>query len=222
MDFDTPQTDWVMKRMGSYPWETTFVKLPIEFHDFNKDLLEPCSDLANDLDRPVLVGLSIGGLVGSYMKNVRKRIFVSPFWGFYLRKTSKIARPMTHLFGWSGTPVLPRYFNHNAIGEMCPAQADSYMPKTVSWRWAKEISQAQKELPHPDENDIVIYCPNDTVVDTIAIEKMGLDLIKFKGGHVFFCVKEREKVMHTIAEEVCSGFQIDPEDIGPVIMDGNG
>ncbi|MFW3145896.1 MAG: alpha/beta fold hydrolase [Thermoplasmatota archaeon] len=207
IDFDLPETRWALERMGRCPWETTFVRIPLKVSDFEKDVIEPCRKVLSELEDPVLVGLSMGGLAASYLDTAPGRIFISPFWGFHPRRLTRLLSPVMPVIGRFHLPLLPRYFGHWAVGDQCPALAELYMPFLISCRWVREMHYAHLNLPKLRDDDVVLYCPKDRVVDPVVIREKGLDTIEFEGGHLFLCVKDREEVMDMVEALIRSAFR---------------
>lgn len=183
---------WFATQMANEGYRVTLVELPTNPRDFEVEYFEPIADLWYDLDEPLVVGHSTGGLVAAHLQ-ADQAVYVSPWWAFHgekhreriLRWGSKL--PLTR-------PFVPIDFDRAEIGPRVTDRGWDRIPNRVSPVFIGEIRDAQASLPEISDRARVCCSLRDTVVglqgigDRVASEQVHL----YDGRHEPFAAEDRE------------------------------
>jgi len=198
MNFDQPGTKWLMDRFDEREIDTTFVSLPVEFHDYKKELIDPCKNLLTVGDYEAIVGFSLGGLAGAHLTGVKRRIFISPFWRVNSRWLNIWTKIVVHGMARFRIRLVPRKFNLSDAGYHAVEEDLVGIPQFLDPRAIEEMAKAQEGLPPPEKGDAGIYCPDDMIIDPSLVEKRVKEAYRYNGGHMFHLVKDRERNMEVL------------------------
>ena len=187
--------DWFREKTENENWSLMVIEIPDEYSDF-KQVLREIENAAADHKSGILLCHSMGSIFGRYVsqKSIKRKIYFSPFWKIPRRTlffgSIPLSRFVIGLLRWCKKPLLNRNFSESDVGSLDLPQDN---PLYISPATMNTVMKAQRELPHLSVTDRVIYCPNDRVIDTSVCEG-----ITYKGGHLAFCVPEREVILQKL------------------------
>lgn len=205
-NFEQPGVEWYMNRLREHGLDITYIQLPTRVKDFKEDVLRPCLKVERGMGEHVSAGFSFGGLVLTYMFGAKRRVFLSPFWAVNERWVSKGSKAVVKLLSMITKPIIPRHFDKEDAGELAVEDDMKGIPEMVSFRTIEQFFEAQDEMPEPMENDIAFYSPKDRVVSPDAIEKRGVELRPYPGGHMFYLTRKRKEIMEQILSAIDEGY----------------
>jgi dienelactone hydrolase len=191
---------WFAEQLAAEGYRVTLVEFPTNPTDFEREYLEPLVDLRGDLEDPMVVGHSTGGLIAAHLQPERA-VYVSPWWAFYGEK----------LRGWLvelvsklpvSTPVVPIDFAREEVGPRVTDRGWERVPDRVSPAFIREIRRAQAALPPIADRARVCASLADTVVGLQGIgprvppERVHL----YDGRHEPFAAADREAATAVVTD----------------------
>jgi hypothetical protein len=210
-NLDQPGLNWCLDRFMEEGLDITCIQLPTDISDFQGEVVSRCEDILEAVGDNVTVGFSYGGLVLSFLKGTRRRIFIAPFWEVNERWMKKGGHALAAFLSVAHGPGLKRKFYTRDAGPLAVDDDLEGMPDRISFSSVHQFFEAQKALPPPLENDIVLYGSDDIVVSTRRIEerieRFGMDHRKFQGGHIFYLENNRTGILELVLHEVRNSFR---------------
>lgn len=191
---------WFAEQLAAEGYRVTLVELPTNPTDFEREYLEPLVDVRDDLEDPMVVGHSTGGLIAAHLQPERA-VYVSPWWAFYGEK----------LRGWLielgaklpvSTPVVPIDFDREEVGARVTDRGWERVPDRVSPAFIREIRRAQAALPPIADRTRVCASLADTVVGLQGVgtrvppERVHL----YDGRHEPFAAADREAATAVVTD----------------------
>ncbi len=189
--------DWFRDNISDQKWSLMVIEIPTEYSNF-KEILEEINLTLQNFKCEILLAHSMGSLFARYIssENLKQRIFLSPFWKIPKRTlilgSEPISRALLFLLKWCRKPLLYRNFERSDIGIIDLPNSE---PTHISPSTMHTVMRAQQKIPPYSANDLVIYCPDDRVIDPSVCHG-----ITYQGGHLVFCVKERERILTQLKE----------------------
>lgn len=205
-NLDQPGVRWTMERFKETGYTVTYVQLPTIISNFNKDILQPVQDVQSDLGPHVVVGFSLGGLTATYLDRSIKTVYLSPFWGINDRWGIKGLGGVLKILAGFNAPSLKRRFDIEDAGPMAVEEDLLGIPERVDPRTIHEMHNAQVNMPEPDPEDVVFYCPKDAVISIKAIEGRIIEKHTFRGGHMFYLSRDRKEIMKEVIRILDQGL----------------
>jgi len=205
-NIEQPGVKWLMNRFRDSGYSVTYIQLPTVIDDFEKDILQPVREVQDTIGDHVIVGFSLGGLTAAYLEKQLSTVYLSPFWGINDRWAIKGLGTLMKVLANLNKPSLRRHFEKEDAGPMAVDEDMKGIPDFVTPRTIHEMHSAHNNMPEPDKDDIMFYCPNDAVVSQSAMESRDIRKITFKGGHMFYLSREREEIMDKVLSYVEKGF----------------
>ncbi|MEA5388153.1 alpha/beta hydrolase [Haloarculaceae archaeon H-GB11] len=180
-------------------------QLPLVITDFDADYLTPIASHAAGLDEYRVLGHSTGGLVAAFLDGAETTTYLSPWWGFH----RSLRKPLVYLLmrlpvSW---PILPSNVTREGLGDMATTQqvadAPDYAAPTFLW----ECHCKQESLPPLDEDSVVFYTPEDSIVSVEDIREHAppANRVEYDGGHELFSSSVREDALGTLRDAVAGG-----------------
>lgn len=173
---------WFATQLAAEGYAVTLVELPTNPTNFERDYLSPVAGVENDLEDPLVVGHSTGGLVAAHLQPDRA-VYVSPWWGFYGAKLRE------RLLRWGSKlpvakPFVPIDFDREEVGPRVTDSGWDRVPNVVSPAFIGAIRRAQDGLPEISDRARVCCSLQDTVVGLQGIgERVSPDRIHLYDGH---------------------------------------
>lgn len=205
-NIEQPGVKWLMNRFEDSGYSVTYIQLPTVINDFKEDILQPLRDVQDTLGDHVIVGFSIGALAAAYLNKQKSTIYMSPFWGINDRWAFKGLGTLLKVIANLNKPALKRHFEKEDAGPMAVDEDMNGIPDYVTPRTIHEMHSAHNNMPEPNKDDIMFYCPNDAVVSLKAIKRRDIRKITFNGGHMFYLSRERDDIMDKVLSYVEEGF----------------
>jgi esterase/lipase len=195
---EQPGTRWIIDKFKDEGIQTTFVIVPTDMTDYQKDILEPCKKIEDRMEDHMLLGLSLGGLAGAYMEKAKKRIFLSPFWGVndslkYMGYDTALRRLKTVRYR-----IIPRKFNVSDAGHYAVKEDIHGIPMWLSFSTLYQMVQMQSAMPPPREDDLVYRSKDDRIISHESIEARKVPIVEYEGGHMIHLVKDRDRIFNDI------------------------
>jgi len=198
INFDQPGTRWLMDSFKEKGYETTFVMVPTDLTDFRTELVDPAKEIETSLGDPLVIGLSLGGLVASYMGRSRRRIFLSPFWGVHdtlRRKGLDLALQKLKKVRYR---LLPRVFTVADAGYFAVEDDLVGIPAGLSFSTLSQMVSMQQEMPPLREDDVVYRSKQDFIISHNTIDEKARIIREYDGGHLIHLVKDRDLLFSEI------------------------
>ncbi len=191
-----PWLNWFKAKAIEQNWTLLIIEIPCEYSNF-KLVLEDMVTILTEFKCEVLLCHSMGSLFGRFidLAAIQKRLFLSPFWKVPQRTlilgSYSLSRVILNMLRWCKIPILYRNFEDEDIGDI---DLPKNVPRYISPSTMYTVMQAQNSLPPQKDNDVVIYCLTDKLIDTSVCRG-----ITYSGGHFAFSVYERNEVFQKIA-----------------------
>lgn len=182
---------WFLDRLAGEYTVHAF-EIPTNGTDFAADYLDPVRERVRDVDDPLYLSHSTGGLVVGHL-DPRRAVYVSPWWGFY---GEKLRGPVFEY----GTrlpvdrPFVPIDFTRAEVGPRLSDEAWARLPKRVSPAFVGTVRGAQQTMPDPGEDALVCCTLRDTLVGLQAVgARVSREQIRlYDGRHEPFSSADRE------------------------------
>jgi len=195
---------WFAEQLADEGYRVTLLELPTNPTEFEREYLAPVADVRRDLDEPVVVGHSTGGLVAAHLEPARA-VYVSPFWAFYAEKH------LTRVLAWGSKlpierPVVPVPFDRGEVGPRVTDRQWRRVPDRLSPAYLREIRRAQAELPDIADTARACVSVQDTIVGLQAVgarvppERIHL----FDGRHEPFAAADRAAATAVVTDAVAA------------------
>ena len=205
-NIEQPGVRWLMRRFRDRGYSVTYIQLPTVIDNFEQDILEPVKEVQDRLGDHVIVSFSLGGLTAAYLKGQKRTVYLSPFWGINDRWSFKGLGTLFRILAGLNRPSLKRQFEKEDAGPMAVDEDMKGIPDYVTPKTISEMHRAQENMPEPDGNDIIFYCPKDSVISISNIEAKDLEKYRFNGGHMFYLSRERDEIMEKVISCIEEGF----------------
>jgi hypothetical protein len=179
--------------------------LPIDMTDFEADYRRPVERYAARLDVDAVLSHSTGGLVTAHLPLDARRVYLSPWWGFYMEGLAPLLFPVVRRLP-TGFRFLPRRTGPDS-GEDLKSGDTGIVPPWVSPAFIREIYSAQQALPEFRPGSTVFCSLTVSVVSVRAIgARAPADRIRlYDGGHEFFSSSGREDVLRDVRAALAGG-----------------
>ncbi len=205
--FDEPGTIWMMDRFAGEGLGSTFVSLPTEIGDYRTDIVGPCRDVESGMGEHVLLGLSLGGLTGAYLEGSKKRIFLSPFWGvndIFQKRGMDAALAVMRALNFR---KLRRHFAIKDAGHFAVAEDLKNIPEEISIETIAQMLRMQSEIPPPRSTDVVYRSRDDFIISHSAVDRRGIPIIEYDGGHMVHLVEDRDRIFDGIVGTIGNALE---------------
>jgi pimeloyl-ACP methyl ester carboxylesterase len=182
---------WFAQQFADEGYRVTLVELPTTPTDFDRDYVAPVAAVRSELDDPVVVGHSTGGLVAAHLEPTRA-VYVSPWWAFYGEKLRSYRLALASKLPIE-RPVLPIDFDREEIGPRVTDRHWRRLPDRVAPTFLREIRNAQAEIPAIADRARVCVSLGDTVMGHQGVgERVPRTRIHlFDGRHEPFAAADR-------------------------------
>jgi len=190
---------WAIDRVTEAGYRVHAVSLPIEGTDFEEAYREPVQSIHDEEDPDVLLGHSLGGLVGPYLRTEARPVYLSPWWGMYPGKVARWERWLIPKLPIR-VPILPTKTSREEMGALLSGAEWEQVPKRLSPVFISEIYRAQRQRPPVDPDAAVFVTLSDTIIDLEAVgEAVGSDQIHlYDGAHQLFSSAGRAAAMDAV------------------------
>jgi hypothetical protein len=201
---DHEHVRWLIDRLAA-DYTVHVGVLPLDMTDFEADYRRPVERYASRLDVDAVLSHSTGGLVAAHLPLDARRVYLSPWWGFYMEGFAPLLFPIVRRLP-TGFRFLPRETEPDP-GEDLKSDGGGIVPPWVSPAFIREIHRAQQSLPEFRPGSTVFCSLTDSVVSTRAIgERAPADRIRlYDGGHEFFSSSGREAVLEDVRAALAGG-----------------
>lgn len=191
---DSRHERWLIDQFVDAGYRVHAVELPTNDTDFEGGYLGPVRELVTELDDPVLVAHSMGGLVTAHLQPTHPVVYLSPWWGM------DIPAPLRPILHFPTTlRVLPAGIDAGVLGELAEP-GDSTAPARLSPAWLRAMVDAQSSMPPIDEDAPVFYTPDDELLSVAAIRERTVPDQRhpYEGGHESFSSRNRDEIADRI------------------------
>lgn len=195
---DSRHERWLIDRLVDAGYRVHAAELPTNDPDFTAGYVQPVDSYLADLDDPAVVTHSMGGLVTVHVGPDRPVLYLSPWWGTDL---PPLARPLLRIP--TTRRIIPSGISPDGVGELATAE-DVTAPGRLSPAWLRAMVDAQDALPPLEQDDFVLYSPDDETVSVDAIRAhAGPDQREtYEGGHELFASADRESHVERLVDRL--------------------
>lgn len=202
-----PGIQWLVGHLTDAGYRVDTFELPRTITDFDTEYLGPVESYLADLDSYRLLGHSTGGLIARFVSDpaLQTRTYLSPWWGFTERMDNRLVRSLARIP--TSRPVLPVRVSRAELGALASDEWVNDTPDAAAPSFLATIERVQQRLPPFDEDDVVFYCPNDTIVgvDAIRDDVPPANRVPFQGGHELFCSRSRDRHLDALLRAIDRG-----------------
>ena len=190
---------WAIDRVTEAGYRVQAVALPTEGTDFEAAYRDPVQTIHDEVEPDLVLGHSLGGLVGPYLRTAARPVYLSPWWGMYPGKVARWERWLIPKLPIR-IPILPTKTSREEMGALLTAEEWAQVPKRLSPAFISEIYRAQQERPPVDAAAIVFVTLSDTIIDLQAVgESVGSDQLRlYDGAHQLFSSEGRAAAMDAV------------------------
>lgn len=198
---DSRHERWLIDQFVDAGYRTHVLELPTNDPDFAGEYVGPVRAYIDDLEDPVLVAHSMGGLTVAHVRPEQPVVYLSPWWGMDESDLPAVAHVLLELP--TARQFIPNSGDPSALGELA-TDADDTGPDRISPRWLSAMRQAHETLPPIKGSDVVFYTKTDEVVDPDAIEAHASEEQRrvYEGGHELFASRRREEYIGDVLVEL--------------------
>lgn len=200
---------WLIDHLTDAGYRVTVFEIPRTITDFQSEYLAPVAEYVTNLDSCRLLGHSTGGLIARHIEadeRVETRTYLSPWWAFH----EDLQNPLVSLLAklQISKPILPASAERSDLGELASDEWLEDSPDYAAPTFLREAKRAQETIPPFDENDVVFYNPDDSIVGTDVIETQTppANRIRFAGGHELFNSRSRDEHVNSLLMAVDRGI----------------
>ncbi|MEA5388154.1 alpha/beta hydrolase [Haloarculaceae archaeon H-GB11] len=208
LDFENVR--WLVDRLAAADYRVHVFELPLVITDFEREYLAPVANFVSSLSNYRLLTHSTGGLVGAFLDGPETRVDLSPWWGTHKAVRTPLVSPFLRLPVTK--PLVPVGIDRSDLGDLATDFQVEDTPERIAPTVLRECRRVQQQLPPFDEDSVVFYTPDDTVVSVDAIRERAPEenCITYEGGHELFSSSARDELLPTLLAAIDHGVRAVP------------